>query len=80
MLHSGKASTGQYRRHKTHRFDPWVREIPWSRTWQPSPVLLPGKFHVSRSLAGYTAWGHKELDTTEHTYIHKCKMYHFNCF
>ena len=33
----------------------------------PTPVLLPGKFHGQRSLAGYSPWGHKELDTTEHT-------------
>ena len=31
------------------RFDPWVRKIPWRRKWQPSPVLLPGKFHGLRS-------------------------------
>ena len=29
------------------------------------PVLLPGKFHGQRSLAGYSSWGHKESDTTE---------------
>ena len=22
----------------------WVRKIPWSRKWQPTPVFLPGKF------------------------------------
>ena len=32
----------QCRRHKRHRFDPWVREIPWRRKWQPIPVFLPG--------------------------------------
>ena len=26
-------------------FDPWVRKIPWKRKWQPTPLLLPGKFH-----------------------------------
>ena len=26
---------------------------------------LAGKFHGQRSLAGYSPWGHKELDTTE---------------
>ena len=26
-------------------FDPWVREIPWRREWQPTPVSLPGEFH-----------------------------------
>jgi len=28
--------------------------------------FLPGKFHGRRSLAGYSPWDHKELDTTEH--------------
>ena len=35
------------------------------RTWQPTPVFLPGKSHGQRSLAGYCPWGCKELDTTE---------------
>ena len=26
-----------------------------------------GKFHGQRRLAGYSPWGHKELDTTEAT-------------
>ena len=25
----------QYRRHKRHWFDPWVRKIPWRRAWHP---------------------------------------------
>ena len=28
-------------------------------------VFLPKKFHGLRSLAGYSPWGHKELDATE---------------
>ena len=35
------------------------------RQWQPTPVLLPGKFHGQRSLVGCSPWGHEELDTTE---------------
>ena len=30
-----------------------------------TPVFLPGKFHGQRSLAAYSLWGCKELDTTE---------------
>ena len=41
--------------------------IKWRRNWQPTPVFLPGKFHGHRSLAGYSPWGHKDLDTTEVT-------------
>ena len=46
-------------------FDPWVRKIPWRNKWQPTPVLLSGKFHGLRSLVGYSPWGRKELDMTE---------------
>ena len=35
------------------------------RKWQPTPVLLPGKFHGWRTLVGYSPRGHKESDTTE---------------
>ena len=34
------------------------------RQWQPTPVLLPGKFHELRSLIGYSPWGRKESDMT----------------
>ena len=47
------------------REDPWVRKIPLSRKWQPTPVFLPGKFHGWMSLAGYNPWGRTESDTTE---------------
>ena len=45
-------------------FNPWVRKIPWSRKWQPTPVLLPGKFHGQRSLEGYSPWGRKGSNVT----------------
>ena len=45
--------------------DPLVWKIPWRRKWQPTPVFLPGESHGQRSLAGYSPWRSKELDTTE---------------
>ena len=42
-----------------------VRKIPWRREWQPTAVFLPGESHGHRSLAGYSSWGHRELDMTE---------------
>ena len=71
--YSGKESVCLCRRCKRLRFDPCVRKIPWSTKWQPNPVFLPGKFHGERSLAlgDYSPWGHKELDTTEQTGMHK---------
>ena len=26
-------------------FNPWVRKIPWRKTWQPTPVFLPDGLH-----------------------------------
>ena len=37
--------------------DPWVGKIPWRRKWQPTPVLLPRKFHGWRSLVAPTVHG-----------------------
>ena len=65
----GKESTCQCRTHKKQRFDFWVVKILWSRMapgWHPTPVVSSEKFHGQRSLAGYSPWGHKELDMTKH--------------
>ena len=47
--------------HRRLEFDPWVREMPWRRKWQPTPVFLPGKSHGQRSLVGHSPWGHKRV-------------------
>ena len=67
---SGKESACQCRRHKKHGFNSW-RKKPWSRKWQPTSAFLPGKFHGQRSRVGYSPWGHKELDMTEHAGMHR---------
>ena len=64
---SGKEPTCQCRRHKRHRFNPWVRKIPWRRAWQPTPVSLPEESHGQRNLVGYSAWGYEESNMTEAT-------------
>ena len=46
------------------------QEDPWRRKWQPTPVLLSGKFHGWRNLVGYSPWDPKELDITEQLYFH----------
>ena len=61
----GKESTCQCRRCERLGFNPWVGIISWRRKWQHTPVFLPGKSHGWRSLADYSPWDHKELDTTE---------------
>ena len=39
----------------------------WRRTWQPTPVFLPGESQGRGSLVGCHLWGHTELDMTEVT-------------
>ena len=51
-------------------FDPWVKKIPWRQKQKPIPVFLPGKVHGQRNLEGYSLWGCKELDMTEHIHEH----------
>ena len=51
---SGKESSCQYRR---HRFNSWVRKIPWRRKQQPSSVFLPGKCLGQRSMVSCSPWG-----------------------
>ena len=48
-------------------FDPWVGKIPWRKVWQSTAVFLPGEAHRQRGLAGYSPWGHTELDATQVT-------------
>jgi len=49
-------------------FDPWARNIPWRKAWQPTPVFLPGESPwAEQSLEGCSLWGRKELNMTEET-------------
>ena len=42
---SGQEPTCQCRGHERCGFDPWVRNFPWRRKWQHTPVFLSGKSH-----------------------------------
>ena len=46
-----------------------VRYLDWEDAWrrkcQPTPVILPGKFHRWRSLVGYSPRGCIETDMTD---------------
>ena len=51
---SGKEPVCECRRHKRHRFNPWIRKISWKRAQECTPILLPGKSHGQRSLVVYS--------------------------
>ena len=65
---SGKEPACQCRRHKRHRFDPWVGKIPWRRVWQPIPVFMPGE--SQRNLVGYSPWVAKSRTRLKRLNIH----------
>ena len=44
---------------------PGMERSPGEGTGYPIPEFLPGEFYGQRNLVGYSAWGCKELDTTE---------------
>ena len=50
-------------------WETWVQSLgpkdPLEKEMATTPVLLPGKSHGRRSVAGYGPWGLKESDTTE---------------
>ena len=57
---SGKESACQYRR---CGFDCFVRKTPWRKKWEPAPLFLSRKFCGQKSVADYSSWDPKELDT-----------------
>ena len=40
---SGSKPACQCKRHRRRGFSPWVGKSPWRRTWQSTPVFLPGE-------------------------------------
>ena len=54
------------RRHKRHGFNPWVWEDPLEEEMATHSSILAWKVPwTEESIAGYSPWGCKELDTTE---------------
>ena len=52
---SGKEPACHCKRHKRHKFDPWVGKIPWRMAWQPtSKYSWLENSYGQRSLAGYS--------------------------
>ena len=59
-----------------------IGKIRWRREQLSTPIFWPGEFHGQRSLAVYSPWDHKELDTTEWLSLHfkvVINKYSWNC-
>ena len=52
----------------------WVRSLCWEDSLEDSTAIhssiLAWRIPMERSLAGYSPWSCKELDTTEHARVH----------
>ena len=53
---SGASLVAQLVKSPPAMWETWVEFLgwkdPWRRSWQPTPVFLPGEFHGQKSLAG----------------------------
>ena len=76
---SGKEPTCLCRRCKRHRFDPWVRKIPWGGHGNLLR-LNSGESYGQRRPAGPSPGGHKQLDTTELTKQQHSSVYMYYIF
>ena len=54
---SGKEPACECRRHKRHRFDPWVEKIPWRRAWQMYSGIFAWKIPRTKALGGLKSIG-----------------------
>ena len=75
---SGEESACQCRRHRRPKFKPRLKKVPWRRKWQPTPEFLPGESHGQKRFAGYSPWGCKESDTTEHAHTYSTTNVNIN--
>ena len=50
-------------------FNPWVGKIPWRENGNSLQYSCLENPRGQRSLAGYSWWSHKELDTTDYVYV-----------
>ena len=77
---SGKEPAYQCRRLKRCRFDPWFREIPWRRAWQPTLVFLPGESPWTEEPGRLQSIGLQRIRhnwATKHKNVNGVKNYHF---
>ena len=65
---SGKESARQCRRHRRHGFDPQVRNIPWRRKWQPTPVWWKIPWTEEPTVHGVTKESETEWLSTQCLY------------
>ena len=64
---SGEELACQRRRHKRHRFTPWVGKIPLEEEMTTHSSILAWRISWTGSLEGYSPEGHKKFNMTDVT-------------
>ena len=59
------------RRLKSCGFHTWVRKIPWRRTWQPTPVYLPGESPWTEEPGGLQSTGLQRVGQDRSNLAHR---------
>ena len=60
--------------------DPGLGRSPGGGDDNPTPIFFPGEFLGQRSLAGYSPWDCKELDTTEQLSTHTLLLFYSSIY
>ena len=58
----------QCRRHRKHRFDPWLRNIPWRRKWLPTDSILLWEIPWTEETGGLIVHGITKSQTPVSTF------------
>ena len=67
---SGKELACQRRRHKRHRFTPWVGKIPLEEEMTTHSSILAWRISWTGSLEGYSPEGHKKFNMEGSSLVH----------
>ena len=83
---SGKEPADQCRRHKRRWFDPWIGNIHWRRSWQPTPGYLPRASPWTEEPGGLQSieshrvrhyWSNLACTHAEHSHLFHSSVYSF---
>ena len=69
QLSHGSDSKGSAYNERDPGSIPGSEKTHWRRTWQPTPVFLPGESHGQRSLAACSPWGALEKEIATHSSV-----------
>ena len=78
MPHRGTSQLAQWVKNPPTMPEMWVRFLGWEDPLEEGMAthfsVLAWKIPWTREPGGYSPWGHKESDTTQHAETHTCHI------